>query len=104
MAKRKTPFGRKSEPETIGSAIQDFLKAFKIEDRFAETNLINSWERVMGAPIAKRTEKIYIRDKKLFVYLTSAPLRHELNMQRDKILVMLTKEFGQPIVNEVIIK
>ena len=80
------------------------LKAYQIEDRFDEANLIASWEQVMGPAIAKRTNKIYIQDKKLFVYLTSAPLKHELNMSRDKILVLITKEFGKPIVNEVIIK
>lgn len=80
------------------------LKAFRIEDKFDETNLINQWEKVMGTPIAKRTTKVYIYQKKLYVHLNSAPLKHELNMQRDKILVLLTKEFGKPIVNEVIIK
>lgn len=80
------------------------LKAFRIEDRFHESNLVNSWEKVMGTPIAKRTSKLYIRDKKLYVYLNSAPLKHELSMSRDKILVMLSKEFGDSVINEVIIK
>ena len=80
------------------------LKRFRIEDKFDETNLISQWEKVMGVPIAKRTTKIYIRNKKLFVHLNSAPLKHELNMSRDRILVLLTKELGKPIVNEVVIK
>lgn len=80
------------------------LKAFKIEDRFHESNLVNSWEKVMGTPIAKRTSKLYINNKKLYVYLNSAPLKHELSMSRDKILVMLSKEFGDSVINEVIIK
>jgi len=84
--------------------MKQMLKAFRIEEKFDETNLVNQWEKVMGTPIAKRTTKIYISHKKLFVHLSSAPLKHELNMSRDRILVMLTKEFGKPIVNEVIIK
>ena len=101
----KKPYkNRKAEPETIGNAIEGMLKAYHIEERFDEANLVASWEKVMGLAIAKRTSNIYIRNKKLFVYLTSAPLRHELNMSRDKILVLLSKEFGKPIVNEVIIK
>ena len=96
--------GRKSEPSPIGDAIKEMLKAFRIEDKFDETNLINQWEKVMGTPIAKRTSKVYIHNKKLYVYLNSAPLKHELSMSRDRILVLLTKEFGKPIVNEVIIK
>ena len=96
--------GKKSEPSTIGEAISEFLKHSRIENKFDQTNLINQWEKVMGAPIAKRTTKIYIRNKKLFVHLSSAPLKHELNMSRDRILLLLTKELGKPIVNEVVIK
>lgn len=104
MDKYKSRAGRKNEPTDLGSAIQDMLKAYKIEGRFHESNLVNSWEKVMGIPIAKRTSKLYIHEKKLYVYLNSAPLKHELNMSRDKILVMLTKEFGETVINEVIIK
>ena len=104
MSYYRNQSGRKSEPSAIGDAVKDMLKAFRIEDKFDETNLINQWEKVMGPPIAKRTTKIYISNKKLYVYLNSAPLKHELNMSRDKILVLLTKEFGKPIVNEVVIK
>ena len=96
--------GRKNEPTDLGSAINEMLKAFKIEGKFHESNLVNSWEKVMGTPIAKRTSKVYIHNKKLYVHLNSAPLKHELNMSRDKILLMLTKEFGESIINEVIIK
>ena len=104
MKNRYSHRSRKSQPEPLGEAISEMLKAFRIEGKFYETDLVNSWERVMGKPIASRTSKIYIKDKKLFVHISSAPLKHELNMSRDKILVLLTKELGQPIVNEVIIK
>lgn len=104
MSTYRSRHGRKNEPTDLGSAIKEMLKAFKIEDRFHESNLVGSWEKVMGSPIAKRTSKLYIKDKKLFVHLTSAPLKHELSMSRDKILVMLSKEFGDSIINEVIIK
>ena len=101
---KKLPQGRKGQPESIGEAIQNMLDTFRISDKFNETDLVSSWERVMGEPIAKRTSKVYIRDKKLYVHVSSAPLKHELSMSRDKILVLLTKEMGKPIVNEVIIK
>lgn len=104
MTNYRSRNGRKNEPTDLGSAINDMLKAFKIEGRFHESNLVNSWEKVMGTPIAKRTTKLFIKDKKLFVYLNSAPLKHELNMSRGKILVMLTQEFGESVINEVIIK
>ncbi|GHE54296.1 MULTISPECIES: DUF721 domain-containing protein [Roseivirga] len=101
---RKSEKGRKGQPESLGDAIQEMLKSFRIEEKFNEANLVNSWEKIMGAPIAKRTTKVYIRDKKLFVHINSAPLKHELSMSRDKILVLIARELGSSIVNEVIIK
>jgi len=101
---RKNEKSRKGEPESLGSAIQEMLKSFHIEDKFNEANLINSWEKIMGTPIAKRTTKVYIHNKKLYVHISSAPLKHELSMSRDKILVLIAKELGSSIVNEVVIK
>lgn len=104
MSMRKSQKSRKAEPEKLGDAIHEMLKSFHIEDKFNETNLINSWEKIMGTPIAKRTTKVYIKDKKLFVHLNSAPLKQELNMSRERILVLIAKELGSSIVNEVIIR
>lgn len=101
---RKNDKSRKGQPESLGDAIQEMLKSFRIEDKFNEATLVNSWEKIMGSPIAKRTTKVYIMDKKLFVHIESAPLKHELNMSRDKILVLIAKELGSSIVNEVVIK
>ena len=36
----------------------------------------------MEKPIARRTEKLYVKDKVLFVKLNSAPLRQELTMKK----------------------
>ena len=104
MGRKPSDKGRKAEPEKINNVITEMLKAFRIENKFYETDLLNSWERIMGKPIAKRTTKLYIRNKKLYVHISSAPLKNELNMSRDRILILLTKEIGRPLVNEVIVK
>ena len=83
-------------------AVQDLLNAYRIKDRFDEAQLISSWEKLMGPPIAKRTNKIFIKNKVMFVELNSAPLKHELNQSKSKVLSLFSKEFGQGIVNEVI--
>ena len=104
MGRKKTETERSSEPQQLGNAISSMLKSFRIEDKFQETNLINSWENIMGKAIANRTTKIYISNKKLFVHLNSAPLKHELNMSKDKLLVLIVGEIGAPVINEVVIK
>jgi hypothetical protein len=57
---------------------------------------------VMGKTVANRTTKILFRDKKLFVYLTSASLRQELVNEREKIMNLLNEEAGTKIIEEII--
>jgi predicted nucleic acid-binding Zn ribbon protein len=93
---------RKAEVFTLKEAVQDLLSTYRLKDRFDETQLIGSWEKLMGAPIARRTNKIFIRNKVMFVELKSAPLKQELNGSKSKVLELFHQEFGRDIVNEVI--
>lgn len=93
---------RKAEVFTVKEAMQDLLNSYRIKDRFDEANLIASWEKIMGGPIARRTNKIFIKNKVMFVELKSAPLKHELNGSKSKVLTLFRQEFGHDIVNEVI--
>ena len=56
----------------------------------------------MGNAIASRTLKVFIRDKKLYVKLSSAPLRNELSMSKSKIITLLNKDFEKTVIDEVI--
>ena len=93
---------RKAEVFTMKEAVQDLLNTYRLKDRFDEAQLITSWEKIMGAPIARRTNKIFIKNKVMFIELKSAPLKHELNGSKSKVLALFRAEFGHDIVNEVI--
>ena len=93
---------RKSDIEKIDKQIKDLLKSYRIEDKFKETELIISWEKIMGKSIARRTQNIFIRDKKLFVKLNSAPLKNELSMSKSKIMALLFHEFGDAIIEDIV--
>jgi len=93
---------RKSETLKIDSQIKDMLKTFRLEDKFKETELIASWEKILGHTIAKRTQKIFIRDRKLFVKLSSAPLKNELSMSKSKIIALLFHEFGEAVIDDIV--
>lgn len=82
--------------------MNELLRVYRIQNKFDATRLSASWERLMGAPIAKRTKKVFVKDRKLFVELSSAPLKHELNMSKRMILDIFDKEFGQNMLDDII--
>ena len=93
---------RKSETSTVGEALHELLNTYRLKAKYEQTQLINSWERLMGEPIARRTDKIYVSNRKLYVKLKSASLKQELNMSKSKILSVFLKEFGEVIVEDVV--
>ena len=76
------------------SAFRKFLVNEKLDSRYREKLLAESWESLVGKPIASRTSSLYISNKILFVKLTSAPLKQELNNNKDKVKSLLETDFG----------
>lgn len=83
-------------------AFESFLKAYNLKSRFNETYLITYWEKIMGASIANRTEKIYIRNGVLFLRISSSPLRQELVLAKSKLMELLNAEIGEAIIQDVV--
>jgi predicted nucleic acid-binding Zn ribbon protein len=94
----------RNNEHTLKEAIDQLLKAYKLDGRLAERKLIASWEPVMGAMIAKHTKDLYIKHKQLFVTLDSAALRNELSLAKTKIVKLLNDAVGSEIITEVILK
>lgn len=100
--KRQEPAFRKAETSSLKEAIDELLSAYKLRSKYNETHVVASWSRIMGPAIANRTSKIFIKNKKLYVLLNSAPLKSELSMSKSKILEILNKDVQEELLEEVI--
>jgi predicted nucleic acid-binding Zn ribbon protein len=95
---------QKSNEQSIREAIDLMLRTYGLDGRMKEIRLIDSWEKVMGKPVARHTREIFIRERKLFVRLDSAALREELSYGKEKILKMLNDEAGERVIDEVVLQ
>jgi predicted nucleic acid-binding Zn ribbon protein len=102
MSKQKFREKKKSNLSTVGESFNELLQTYRIQNKFDATRLTSSWGRLMGSPIAKRTKRIFVKDRKLFVELTSAPLKHELTLSKGKILDIFDREFGQNLLDDIV--
>ncbi len=87
----------------ISQAIQELLKSQHLKPKFDEANVLASWERIVGKAIAKRTKRINIRNKVLFVELLSPSMKHDLGFHKKEMLELIKKEFGSEVVAEIVI-
>ena len=93
---------KKNEFQSVGQAIRDLLNSYRLSNKYDEANIIESWERLVGKPIANRTKKIYIRNKVLFVEFDSPTMRHDFSLHKTEVLEVFRKEFGDGVITEII--
>ncbi len=95
---------RKKNTQKIDDVVREYLKALKIDDKLKEVKLIKSWDDVVGKTIARSTNNIYIKDRKLYVKLNSSVIRNELFMLRDGLKKALNDRAGEELIDEIILK
>ena len=95
---------RKSNEQSLGQVIEELLGTYKLKAKLTEFRLIDSWEKIMGSAIAKRTEDLFINKRVLHVRLNSSVLREELFIAREKIKEMLNDEAGETVIDEIFFK
>ncbi len=94
---------RRSDDATpLKDAISQLLKAYQLQSRFDETYLETFWGRMMGQTIASRTGKIFVRNRKLHIEITSAPLRNELVNAKQKLIQLVNNDMGTDVIDDVV--
>lgn len=92
---------RKSNESTLKEAIDRLLKAYKLEDKLREIEVLKSWEELMGRAVALRTKDIYIDNQILYVKMDSAVLRDELSMAKETIKLKINQKAGKELVKDI---
>ncbi|HCW07082.1 MAG TPA: DUF721 domain-containing protein [Cytophagales bacterium] len=87
----------------IGQAIKDLLKQYHLKPKFDEASVVASWEKMVGKPIAKRTKKIYVRNKVLFIELDSPAMKSDLSFHKNHLLKAIEAEFGKEVLKEIVL-
>ena len=93
---------RNTKAIPMKDAFESFLKVYNLKSKFNETYLVAYWEKIMGASIAKRTEKMYVKNGVLFIRISSAPLSQELLLAKTKLMELLNSEIGEKIILDVV--
>jgi predicted nucleic acid-binding Zn ribbon protein len=94
--------GKKDDIQSVGQAIRNMLNSYRLDTKFDEANIIGSWERIVGKPIARRTRKLSIRNSVLFVEFDSPTMRRDFSFHKEHILKLFKTEFGPGVITEIV--
>lgn len=95
---------RRSNTQSLSEVLKDFKKATQIERKLKEVDVVQSWEKLLGKTIAHYTKNIYIRNKVLYVEISSSVVKNELFMMREEIKRKINEKEGEEIIRTIIFK
>ena len=95
---------KRSNTQALSEVLNDFFSENPVVvEKIAENRLLNAWETTLGRSISRYTERLYIKNKTLYVYLSSSVLRNELSLCRSDLIVRLNKEAGMDVIKQIVL-
>ena len=90
-----------SNCEPLKDVLLAFLREEGLETPLLEYRIAQAWPEVMGATISRYTGQVLVREGKLQVQITSAPLRQNLMMEHKRITQKLNDHVGSFVISDV---
>lgn len=94
-------FKRNATETPLKELIDKFLKAYRLDGKMKEMDVLNGWKDMMGIAVANRTEKLYIRNRILHIKMSSSVMRDELAHGKQIILLRVNEYAGSKIIDDV---
>lgn len=95
---------RKKNTELLSDVIRQVLKEQHLDRPLNEKRLIDSWPVVLGNNIVQYTSELNIKNRILYVSLTSSVLRHDLFLSREEIRKSLNKQVGAEVIVDIVFR
>jgi hypothetical protein len=94
-------FLRDSDEKPLGQIVGKIMKAYGLEKRMKEMDILKGWPEMMGIAVANRTTNLRINNRILYISMDSAVMREELLNGRQIILQRVNDFAGEKIIDDV---
>ena len=92
---------RKNNQIKLGDALEALMDQYQLNAKINEIKIYESWDKLLGEPIAKHTVSKQLFGTKLLIKLDSAALRNELSFSKSKLVKSLNDAVGVEMITEI---
>lgn len=95
---------RRSNTQSLSEVLKEYIREARLERKLKEVDVVQGWEELLGKTISHYTRNIYIRNKVLYVEISSSVVKNELFMMREEIKRKINEKGGEEIVKTIVFK
>jgi hypothetical protein len=89
------------KPQSVGSILEKTLKRMSLDRKLKEHEVWNIWDSVVGEYVSRYAQPDRMRNKILFVRVSSSPWMQQLSYMSTGIVEALNERLGTSIVEEI---
>ena len=95
---------RRSNTQPLSEVLREYIEQNRIERKLKEVDVVQGWEALLGKTIAHYTRNIYIRNRILYVEISSAVVKNELFLMREEITRRINENAGTDIIDRIVFR
>lgn len=87
--------------ENLRDLLTELARSHDFEPKMLEQKVFVLWRKLLGTPLGTKTVPVSLSDGVLKVYTEYPPFKQELSLLKQRIIVDLNAELGQPILTDL---
>ncbi len=92
---------RTSNETPLGQVIDKLMKAYRLDGKLKELDVLEAWPEMMGIAVANRTKELFIKNKVLHIHLDSSVMRDELAHGKQIIIQRVNEKAGFEMITDI---
>ena len=88
----------------VGEIIKKLMKNPKLASKLDELDALSIWDDIIGEALKKYIINQKIIKDKLYIKLSSAPMRNELSYKKTELQSRINKQLGKNFIKEIILQ
>ncbi|MBT8260040.1 MAG: DUF721 domain-containing protein [Bacteroidia bacterium] len=88
----------------ISDVLKEFVEKNNLEQGLNKVDVKDAWEQLMGNGVNNYTNTVNLKNKTLYVSLSSSVLREELSYGKEKIIKMLNEALGKELIEKLVLR
>ena len=87
----------------IKNLLNIFLKKNKLESGLLDLEVKKVWHELMENGVSNYTSDVSLKNKTLYIKLTSPALKEELSYGKEKLVKLINERFEKTIVEKIVL-
>lgn len=94
----------KDDFKKVNSFLKAYLRSNGLEESFIERDLIKLWPKLVGPLFARYTKSLHYRRGVVYISMTSAMARNELQMKKTTLIDTLNEGLGEKSIKDIMLR